>query len=77
MFHGLSAEVAAQQHPALPCPAVCCRGAFPSSVFLEVYIDGGFVTGEAAGGRRVGRAAAVLTACCFCEPWPLHSQQRC
>lgn len=49
---GCTVWLAVPPHPpalALPLPAAApCRGAFPSSVFLEVYIDGGFVTGGAA-----------------------------
>lgn len=49
-----------------------CRGAFPSSVFLEVYIDGGFVTGEACSSRlRPSPRHATPRECVRCKPWPL------
>jgi hypothetical protein len=53
--HVLCTMISCKTVPALSC-LPHCRGAFPSSVFLEVYIDGGFVTG------------AIAWRACHCNP---------
>lgn len=61
--------------PVLTC-LLHCRGAFPSSVFLEVYIDGGFVTGENST-RRVSLLPGAHVSECFCPIMTLPSRIQC